>query len=414
VINLMTEYSWKDLSKLLDENEGAVFIVDVHRFRKNVQALQAAFKEHYSNIGIGYSYKTNHLPKLCSVAHEENLYAEVVSGTEFEIARALGVPGERILFNGPTKTNTELNAAFSLGALVNVDSLSEARQIAAIASEYKGTLRLGLRCNLDLQWKDRQSRFGLSETSGELDKAWELLSRFKNIRIEGLHCHTSFDRSADSYSRRVTRLIEIADRLFCLAVPQFLDVGGGLAGPMSSTLRQQFTVAPPTYEEYAAAICNPLLQRYGQNGPKLILEPGVGLLGNVFEYAFRVEHVKQIGSRWFAITSGASHHIKIVPNDFNLPTSLLECQGTAASERKGHSIDIAGFTCLEHDIIYRGFEYPLARGDILVTENTGAYSIVSSPDFIRTNPPVYERTENSWLTLRNKQDVSSYLSEFKW
>lgn len=410
----MNEYSWEGISALLNEGGGAIYIAHPDRLRKNIHGLKSAFEKHYSNIGIGYSYKTNHLPRLCLVAAEEKLYAEVVSGTEFEIASSLGVSGQQIIFNGPTKTEAELYAAFTQGALVNVDSLSEARQIAKIASEFSGDIRLGLRCNLDLEWNNRESRFGLSEISGELDKAWEFLCGFSNIRLEGLHCHTSFDRSAISYSRRVIRLIEIADRLFGSRIPQFIDVGGGLAGSMSERLRKQFVSEPPTYEDYAAAICRPLLERYGMQGPELILEPGVGLLGNVFDYAYSVEHLKQVGARWFAVTSGASHHIKIVPNDFNLPTSLLRSAQTQESEFKVSGVDIVGFTCLEHDLIYRDYKEAVAKGDIMITENVGAYSMVSSPDFIRTTPPVYEYSQGSWMPLRKKQDVSGYLSEFNW
>ncbi|MTT52800.1 hypothetical protein F1529_09925 [Alcanivorax sp. VBW004] len=410
----MTEYNWNQLSRLLDENEGVIFIAHMDRFRSNINALKAAFNGRYKNIRIGYSYKTNDLPKLCVEANEQGLYAEVVSGSEFEIAEILGVPGEQVLFNGPTKTNAELNRAFALGSLVNVDSLSEARQIASIASEFSGVIRLGLRCNLDFNWKDRESRFGLSENSGELNKAWELLSAYKNISLEGLHCHTSFDRSATSYNRRIVRLIEIADRFFGPQGPQFIDIGGGLCGPMSDELRSQFVTPPPTFDEYAVAICGPLHQRYGNQGPELILEPGVGLLGNVFDYAFRVEHLKKIGSKWFAVTSGAQHHIKIVPNGFNLPTSVIMCPSVTDGEREGGSIDIAGYTCLEHDIIHRDFEKPLACGDILVAENVGAYSVVSSPDFIRTNPPIFEQGEKGWIKLRDKQSVHSYLKSFSW
>jgi len=410
----MIDLTWKDLACLLEEHDGAIFIAHINRFRENVHALKAAFKKHYPHLGIGYSYKTNHLPKLCTVAHEEGLYAEVVSGTELDIAQTIGVPGNRVIFNGPTKSTDELKSAFTKGALVNIDSLSEAHQIANIASKHSGTIRLGLRCNLDLKWKDHQSRFGLSEKSGELDKAWCLLSAHKNVRIEGLHCHTSFDRSAESYSRRIIRLIEIADRLFGTDGPQFLDIGGGLTGPMSDDLRKQFTALPATFDEYAAAICHPLLQRYGRNGPELILEPGVGLVGNVFDYAFRVEHLKQVDTKWFAMTSGAAHHLKIVPNNFNIPLRLLQHPALATSERQGDSIDIAGFTCLEHDLIYRNYENPLLTGDILIAENVGAYSMVSSPDFIRTNPPVYERTDAGWVSLRLKKSLVSYLKEFNW
>ncbi|WP_372997166.1 hypothetical protein [Marinobacter sp.] len=396
----------------MEESEGVFFIAHRDRFKSNVDALKSAFLKYYDKVGIGYSYKTNHLPSLCKDAHDQGLYAEVVSGSEYEIAHALGVPGNRIIFNGPAKTNSELITAFQQSSLVNVDSLSEAKQIAALAADYHGSIRLGLRCNLDFQWKDRESRFGLSEDSGELDQAWTLLRHLKNVTVEGLHCHTSFDRSADSYRRRIVRLIEIADRLFGPDGPKFIDVGGGLCGPMSADLKKQFAITPPSYADYAEAICTPLARRYGSEGPELILEPGVGILGNVFQYAFRVDHVKRIGAKWFAMTSGASHHIKIVPNTFNLPLTLVRKPSVQDPEREGASIDIAGFTCLEHDVIYRGFGEALARGDILIAENVGAYSMVSSPDFIRTNPPVYERRARSWHKLRGKTSVNDYLRNF--
>lgn len=406
------QYNWFELFKLLEQCEGAAFIAHTNRFRSNVVSLKQAFAKYYNNFSIGYSYKTNHLPELCKIAYQEGLYAEVVSGAEYAIAKTLGVPGNRILFNGPTKSDRELFLAFSNQSLINIDSLSEAKQIASLASVFKGSVRVGLRCNLDLSWKDRNSRFGLSEASGELQLALDVLAQQTNIVLEGLHCHTSFDRSAASYNRRIIRLIEIADKIFGVTPPKFLDIGGGFCGPMSDALRKQFAILPPTFDEYAAAICQPLIERYGNDGPELILEPGVGLLGDVFDYAFRVEHVKKVGANWFAVTSGASHHIKIVPNNFNLPTICLQNPQALQSERSTSPVDIVGFTCLEHDIIYHGFKQPVTRGDILIASSVGAYSMVSSPDFIRTSPPVYEYSDNQWRTLRNKVLINEYLQNF--
>lgn len=408
------QYSWPEISSLLDQSEGAAFIARTERFKSNVEALKQAFGKHYSNVSIGYSYKTNHLPELCKMAHQQGLYAEVVSGTEYILAKTLGVSGDRILFNGPTKSDNELRTAFLNRSLVNIDSVSEARQVARLASDFSGDVRVGLRCNLDLNWKDRNSRFGLSEESGELQLASEILDCTSNIVLEGLHCHTSFDRSTASYNRRTVRLIEIADQVFGSKGPKFLDVGGGLCGPMSDELRKQFPTPPPTFDDYAEAICTPLIERYGSAGPELIIEPGVGLLGNVFEYAFRVEHVKQIGMNWFAVTSGASHHIKIVPNNFNLPTVCMKNPCALDNERSAAPLDIAGYTCLEHDIIYRGFDQPVGMGDILIASSVGAYSMVSSPDFIRTSPPVYEYSSGKWRALRDKVSVNNYLKNFSW
>ncbi|ALM53720.1 hypothetical protein [Halomonas huangheensis] len=409
-------YSWHDTNALLDEHGGVAYVFHSQNFLKNVESLRTAFKRNYRNFGIGLSYKTNYLPKLCSIADRLGLYAEVVSGMEYQLAKAIGVDGRNIIFNGPGKSLEEIQQAFSDGALVNVDSLSEAILINGIAHDMPGiTKRVGLRCNLDLQWKGRESRFGLSETSGELERAVAVLRDAPNVFVEGLHCHTSFDRSAESYARRMQRLIELADTIFPDAPPKFLDIGGGIFGPVPEDLASQFAIRPPTYDDYAQAICAPLKAHYGDDGPELIIEPGVGLLANVLDYLFRVDHVKQVGSRWFAVTTGAAHQIKIVPNEVNPSTvvypSTISNHETMISDS---NVDLVGFTCLEHDVIYRGFSSALKRGDVLVSRNVGAYSMVISSDFIRTTPPVLEYMGGEWQVLREKVTVDKLLNLYRW
>lgn len=408
-------YKWETLDQLLSMAGDVSYVAYPDRLATNFKNLRDSLTANYPRIGIGYSYKTNYLPRFCLEAERLGLYAEVVSGMEYEIARHLGIAGDRIIFNGPIKSPNELRRAFTDGALVNVDSLSEAELISAIAAETNSaSIRLGLRCNLDLSWKGRESRFGLSEASGELDAAFSRLSERPNIRIVGLHCHTSFDRSADSYARRIRRLIELSDRLFGGRVPDFLDVGGGICGPMPSALAQQLSIAPPSYDAYAEAICTPLRKRYGSDGPKLIIEPGVGLVGNAFDYVYRVEHVKQVGSRWFGVTSGAAHQIKIVPNEVSPVTTLHRAPESTQGARSPGPTDLVGFTCLEHDLIVRGLEGPVAVGDIAVSECTGAYSMVISSEFIRTTPPVYEMTKAGWKLLRRRQDTQELLQLYHW
>lgn len=409
-------YTWHRINSMLDQHGGVVYVFHEHKFSHNVASLQDAFQQHYSNFNIGLSYKTNYLPKICKIADQKGLYAEVVSGMEYQIARALGVSGHKIIFNGPGKSEVEIRDAFNDGALVNIDSLSEALLIQRITMNAPlGLKRVGLRCNLDLQWKGRESRFGLSEQSGELGKAVEILHHCEGVRLEGLHCHTSFDRSAESYERRMKRLIELADSIFTDDPPRFIDIGGGIFGPVPEDLASQFAIQPPSYEDYAQAICSPLIDRYGSNGPELIIEPGVGLLANVMDYVFRVDHVKQVGNRWFAVTTGAAHQIKIVPNEVNPSTSVYPApEGPSSQIVSGTGVDLVGFTCLEHDVIYRGFSSMLKQRDVLVSCNVGAYSMVISSDFIRATPPVLEYQDGEWQLLRKRLSVDKLLELYKW
>ncbi|HEV8619517.1 MAG TPA: hypothetical protein VGQ79_00665, partial [Nitrospiraceae bacterium] len=49
-------------------------------------------------------------------------------------------------------------------------------------------------------------------------------------------------------------------------------------------------------------------------------------------------------------------------------------------------LDIVGYTCMEHDVLFAGFEGTLAVGDYVVFDNVGAYTNVLRPPFIRECP----------------------------
>ena len=54
------------------------------------------------------------------------------------------------------------------------------------------------------------------------------------------------------------------------------------------------------------------------------------------------------------------------------------------------NVDIVGYTCIESDVMYRGYEGVLAIGDYMVFSNCGSYSIVMKPPFIMPNVPVVD------------------------
>ena len=408
------KYSWQQLNSLLLESGGAVYILNLETFKKNVNSFLGSFRQFYKNTFLGYSYKTNYLPKLCAVANNMGIYAEVVSGMEYEIALKCGVYPENIIFNGPVKYEFELLKAFVGNSIVNVDSLDELETIKSILSSRADLeATIGLRCNLELKFGSRSSRFGLNDVNGDLEKAANIIESTHNANLAGLHCHFSFDRSAESYSDRAFKMVDIAKRIFKKNPPQYLDLGGGFCGPMNSSLSNQFSVKPPNFLDYAKAITSVLSSEYGtENGPKLILEPGVGLVGNVMEYACKVEILKNMADQKFAVTSGTIDHIKILPNKINLPVSLYS-KKNIKKQKNDQLIDIVGYTCLEHDVLYYNFPWSLTCDDILVFENVGAYSFVSSSQFIKTTPPIVMSNGNlEWKTLKIRLSSEDLFSQF--
>ena len=48
-------------------------------------------------------------------------------------------------------------------------------------------------------------------------------------------------------------------------------------------------------------------------------------------------------------------------------------------------MDFGGYTCIESDYLYRGFNGALAIDDYVVFDNVGSYSVVLKPPFILPN-----------------------------
>ena len=80
-----------------------LFVFSERRIREKYREAYNAFSHRYPNVLFAWSYKTNYLAAICAIMHQEGAIAEVVSEMEYAKARALGIPGDQIIFNGPVK-----------------------------------------------------------------------------------------------------------------------------------------------------------------------------------------------------------------------------------------------------------------------------------------------------------------------
>ena len=101
------------------------FIFHEKEFERSVVGFRQALKEAMGNGIVGYSVKTNSLPYMLSMAKLLNCYAEVVSGDEYELARACGFSIDHIIYNGPMKSKSTFLEAIAGGAIVNIETKRE-------------------------------------------------------------------------------------------------------------------------------------------------------------------------------------------------------------------------------------------------------------------------------------------------
>jgi diaminopimelate decarboxylase len=245
------------VATLVERYGSPLFVTSEQRLRGNVRRLQQAFSSRGVKAIHGWSYKTNYNGAVCNVLHQEGSWAEVVSRFEYEKARRLGVPGERILFNGPNKPRAILERAIAEGAHLHVDHLDELTTIEDIARRRGKPVPVALRVNFDTGFTEPWSRFGFNLESGQAREAIATVQSSPHLELVGLHSHIgTFILDPRAYAAQVRILCGLmkdveADGRTRL---EYLDIGGGF--PSRNAL-QGIYLPPeqvvPDREEFAEA-----------------------------------------------------------------------------------------------------------------------------------------------------------------
>lgn len=410
--------TWELLENLSNKYGESFYLLDSRKFERNYEALLKEFRDIYPNTFIAYSYKTNYMPKLCKLINYLGGYAEVVSEMEYNLAIKIGVTPQKIIFNGPYKNKKTVEKLLLGGGVVNLDSYYELDIIKKIATKNPDkNISVGIRCNFDI--KDSViSRFGFDVEGDDLYNVFNILKKFNNIYIKGFHCHFP-TRNIDSFTIRTEKMLSLTKKYFTNP-PAFINLGGGLFGKMSPMLKEQFNIKVPSYSEYADVIANKFKDFYRDTEcskkPKLILEPGSALVADTMKFVARVINIKEVRSKKIATVSGSIYNISPTLNNKNLPITAYHNLKSNCTEQKYEKIDIGGYTCIESDYLYKGYNGSLSIGDYVVFDNVGSYSIVLKPPFILPNFAVIDCnfSENSFELVKRKEENDDIFRTFKF
>ena len=395
------ELSYNILNNISRSHGDAFYLLDTEQFELNFHELLKAFRKFYPETYIAYSYKTNYTPRLCRMVDDMGGYAEVVSDMELEIARRIGVPYSKVHFNGPVKNIEAVREVILGGGIVNLDDYVEVPAITELAAQHPDmTINVGLRCNFQIN-DGTLSRFGFDVEKKEFSELVAHLNGIGNIRIAGLHCHFA-SRRGETWKPRAEGICRLADEL-CPELPDHVDLGGGLFGKMKNSLKAQFGMHIPTYKEYAQEAAATIAQHFGgcEHQPQLFIEPGSALVGDAMRFAARVKSIKDIRGKKIATLMGSIYNINPTLNKKNPPLTVMHDETLPTSEYA--DLDFAGFTCIESDYLYRGYNGPLSLGDFVVFENVGSYSVVLKPPFILPNFPILELREGRIDVIKRQE-----------
>ncbi len=410
----MTEIDNVPVDELVEKFGSPLFVMSEKKIRENVRKLKRIFETRYPKVQMAWSYKTNYLNAVCSVFHQEKLWAEVVSEFEYDKAKRLGVPGKFIIFNGPDKNESALRKAIEDGAKIHIDHFDELYTILELTEEMDKKANVAIRVNMDVGIYPKWDRFGFNYENGEAAQALKRIALSDKLNLIGLHTHIgTYIMVADAYRIAASKLVELAKMIYTQfgIKLDYIDMGGGL--PSNNTLKGQYLDAEqilPSLEQYADAITAPLLDLNLplEEMPVLIMENGRALVDDAGYLISTVIANKRLsdGKRAVIIDAGVNYLF----TSFWFNHKIVPAQHSGVSQENSA---VFGPLCMNIDSLRDNIVLPtLKKGDKVIIENVGAYSVTQWMQFITLRPNVVMIFDDGSVEIiREKEDLESVVNK---
>ncbi|AWN53241.1 diaminopimelate decarboxylase [Methylobacterium sp. 17Sr1-1] len=326
---------------------------------------------------VCYAMKANSNQAVLATLARLGAGMDIVSEGELRRALAAGVPGERIVFSGVGKTETEMAAALDARILCfNVESEPELEQLSRVAAAKGATAPVSIRVNPDVDARTHakistgksENKFGIPISRAR--EVYDRAARLPGLSLVGVDMHIGsqitdlapYDNAAALLCGLARDLMAAGHRL------HHVDFGGGLGIPYRDDN------APPPDPAAFASVLRP---HFKPLGLKPVFEIGRMIAGNAGVLVTRVVYVKHGEGRTFVIVDAAM-------NDLIRPTlyeayHALRPVAEPKPDAGRLTADVVGPVCESGDYLALTREMPEVRpGDLIAVMSAGAYGAVQA------------------------------------
>jgi ornithine decarboxylase len=360
------------LQKLAKEHGTPLFVIDHDALRK----VYRQFRRHLPRIQVYYAMKANPNPEIVRTLFQEGASFDVASMPEFMVVyeniKKMAAKErqqwiwDKIIYANPTKPTDTLEQLNKYKPLVTFDNLEEIHKIKKHAPNAGLVLRLKVPNTGAMV--ELSSKFGASP--GE---AVDLILAADKVglTVEGISFHvgsqtTNFENYVQALNLSANVFKEARDRGYTKM--NLLDIGGGFPAPYDDSVKP--------FEELAKVI-NTELDRLFPKDVQILAEPGrflAAVCGT--SVAEVIGKAVRDGKTCYYINDGVYHTYSGVIFD--------HCKYPVKAFKKGATsiCSVFGPTCDALDVVSMAENLPeLERGDLVYSENIGAYSHASATYF---------------------------------
>ena len=360
------------LKKLAKEHGTPLFVVDHDALRRNY----AEFKKYLPRVQAYFAVKANSDPAIVHTLYKAGASFDVASMPEFMIVHEniKDMPDkerqdwiwDKIIYANPIKATETLEQLDQYKPLVTFDNPEEIRKIKRHAPH--AGLALRLKVPNTGAMVELSSKFGAAPGEAvdlilQADKA--------GLVVEGLSFHVG---SQTTNFANYVQAINLAANIFKEAKERgytkmnLLDIGGGFPAPYDASVKP--------FRELAKVI-NREIERLFPKEVQILAEPGRFLVATAATAVSKIiGKAVRDGKLCYYINDGVYHTFSGVIFD--------HCHYHLKPFKKGPTqiCSVFGPTCDALDVVSMAENLPdLELGDLLYSENIGAYSHASSTFF---------------------------------
>ncbi|HKR24825.1 MAG TPA: diaminopimelate decarboxylase, partial [Allosphingosinicella sp.] len=279
------------LERIAREAGTPAYVYSTAAMQRQARALRSALAPLGEPL-IAFAVKANSNKAVLATLAAEGLGADVVSGGEYERARAAGVPAEKIVFSGVGKTQAEMALALEGGLFqFNLESVPEADLLSQVARSMGRTAPIGFRINPDVAAGSHakistgaaHDKFGIGIE--EAVRAYARARDLPGLEVQGVAVHIGSQlTSLGPLEAAFGKIGALIGRLRAEGHEiRTADLGGGLGIAYDPS-----APPPPTAPAYGEMV----RRVAGDWGVRLAFEPGRLITGEAGVILTRVIRVK--------------------------------------------------------------------------------------------------------------------------
>lgn len=397
------------LERIAREVGTPVYVYSTAAIRHQARGLKSALAPLGDPL-IAFAVKANPNAAVLATLAAEGLGADVVSGGEYQRARAAGIAAEKIVFSGVGKTQAEMALALGGGLCqFNLESVPEADMLSQVALSMGRTAPIGFRVNPDVAAGSHakistgaaHNKFGIS--IAEALRAYARARDLPGLEVRGVAVHigsqlTSLEPLEAAFGKvgELIRLLRGEGHEIRTA-----DLGGGLGVAYDPS-----APPPPTASDYGKMVSRVA----GDWGVRLIFEPGRIIVGNAGVLLARVIRVKPGPTHPFVILDAAM-------NDLMRPSLYDAWHAIEAVFPTGERMiaDIVGPICETGDTFASARTIDrVAEGELMIIRTSGAYAATMASTYnSRPLPPEVLVNGSEYAVVRERQDIDALMQADK-